>query len=111
MYSEQARQMRRCKGVTKRGEACRQYAVWGHPLQLCVQHAGLGHHGPQQRRDPYPDPWSTPERRRRRQAVCTCEAYQWPHRPAGGGCCWPDSPLGQHPTPPSTHRWPRWRRS
>ncbi len=23
---------------------------------------------------------------------CTCPAYQWPHKPRGGGCDWPGPP-------------------
>src|SRR5947208_11645899 len=69
MYTERARQMRLCRGVTKRGTACQQFAMWDHEEQLCVQHAGLGHHGPQQRRDRWLDPWSPPKRHRRPQVV------------------------------------------
>jgi hypothetical protein len=111
MYTERARQMRLCRGVTKRGTACQQFAMWDHEEQLCVQHAGLGHHGPQQRRDRWPDSRSSLKRHRRPQAVCRCGAYNWPHRPAAGACSWPDAPVRQHPTPASTHRWPRLRRS
>src|SRR6266480_7704200 len=31
--------------------------------------------------------------RDKRRAKCRCEAYPWPHRPRGGLCRWPDSPL------------------
>jgi len=28
-----------------------------------------------------------------------CAAYQWPHRPGGGLCRWPDPPLYSRTTP------------
>jgi hypothetical protein len=27
-----------------------------------------------------------------RYVPCRCSAYQWPHRPGGGACCWPETP-------------------
>lgn len=36
--------------------------------------------------------------------TCQCPAYRWPHRPGGGLCCWPRSPISTCPTPASTNR-------
>jgi hypothetical protein len=102
-YSTEAIARRRCRACTKAGEPCRAWALWNEPRQLCLVHAGRHHTGPI-------GPGFGP-RRHARYAPCTCPAYGWPHRPAGGLCRWPDAPLVQHPTPPCTHRWPRrrWR--
>jgi hypothetical protein len=84
-------------------EPCRAWAVWGDPGQRCVNHAGRHHTGPLR-------PSFAP-RRRTRYVPCNCQAYAWPHRPGGGLCRWPEPPVYGCTTPPSTHRWPRWRRS
>jgi hypothetical protein len=102
-YSNEARARRRCTARTRAGALCRAFACWDDPLRRCANHAGRHHTGPLA-------PGYTP-RRRTRYVPCTCQAYAWPHRPAGGACCWPDPPARQHPTPASTHRWPRLRRS
>ena len=38
---------------------------------------------------------------------CACPAYNWPHRPGGGLCRWPDEPTHRLTTPAGTHEWPR----
>jgi hypothetical protein len=102
-YSDEARRRRRCTATTRAGQPCQAWAVWGDSGQRCSNHAGRHHTGPL-------GPGFAP-RRHATYVPCRCQAYGWPHRPAGGACRWPDSPARQHPTPPSTHRWPRWRRS
>lgn len=99
MYSEKARESRRCTGTTKDGSPCRAYALWDGTL--CVVHARPGPRGPQR------GPWE-PEPRRKSGPVCHCAAYAWPHRPGGGLCCWPDEPEYQLTTPAGTHSL--WRR-
>ena len=100
-YSARAIARRRCLGHTKAGMPCRAWALWGDPRQLCVNHAGRAHTGPRddKRR-------SSPSAR---YVHCRCEAYAWPHRPAGGLCCWPDSPEFRLTTPAGTKNpggWP-----
>src|SRR5687767_11922347 len=34
---------------------------------------------------------------------CNCDAYPFPHRPAGGKCRFPDPPAELHPGAPGTH--------
>jgi hypothetical protein len=75
-YTDQTRQMWGCQATKRNGERCRQSATWTDPLQHCVQHAGLGHHGPQQRREP----WSISQRPRRTAASPPVLVVQ-----AGGG--------------------------
>lgn len=89
MYSNAARALRQCQGITKRGTPCRQWAVWGDTV--CVQHGGHRTYG----------------REKTRYVPCTCAAYAWPHRPAGGLCRWPDSPQYRLTTRPGTHMAPR----
>ena len=101
MYSEAARQRRRCTGTRKDGQPCRAWALWDDPRQLCAQHAGRGHRGPQL-------PGHAPYHRAR-YPLCHCRAYAWPHRPGGGYCCWPDPPARIDPRPAGTHRR-EWRR-
>ena len=63
------------------------WACWGDPGQFCVAHGG----------------------KRIGKPVCNCDAYNFPHRPGGGFCRWPDEPLVSHPTPACTHKQPRIR--
>ena len=106
MYGAEAIRRRRCRGVRKDGEACRAWALWGDPRQVCAAHAG------HRRRNSGPRPanfWGTTPRTR--PPNCRCAAYAWPHRPGGGLCRWPAPPLFRLAQPPSTHRLPRFRRT
>ncbi len=102
-YSAAAIARRRCTGTRKDGQPCRAWAVWDDPRQLCVSHVGRHFTG-----------WINFKRRSRDLPAayepCTCAAYAWPHRPAGGLCRWPDPPLYRSTTPAGTHDWPRGRR-
>jgi hypothetical protein len=90
-YSERARFLRQCVGTRKDGERCCGWAMWEHPygLQLCGQHAGRGHTGPQRARS-FEQRWHDRSRGKGNVTPCTCAAYAWPHRPGGGVCRWPD---------------------
>jgi len=88
-YSEAAKERRRCTATKTDGTPCRGYAAWGDPRQRCGGHGG-------RRRGPTP--------------VCGCAAYNWPHRPGGGLCRWPDAPIWRLTTPAGTHGPDRNRR-
>ena len=106
MYSQRAKELRRCEGKRKDGQPCNAWALWDDPRQLCVSHAGWHHKG---LRDPNRSwrSWS-----RTRYKPCNCIAYNWPHRPGGGVCNWPDPPQYKLTTPAGTHQFPsHWRRS
>lgn len=45
MYSEIARILRRCKGITKDGKPYKVWAVWDDPRQLCMTHVVPAPHG------------------------------------------------------------------
>lgn len=75
MYSEKAKQLRRCKAKKQDGTPCRAWAMWGDPRQFSYH---------------------------RTIAVCTCEAYSFPHRPGGGLCRWPEPPLWRSTIPAGT---------
>lgn len=79
MYSEKAREMRRCTHTYPDGRRCKAWAVWRDPEQRCRSHGG---------RHPSGIPSETT-----RPIHCKCAAYRWPHRPGGGLCRWPDPPL------------------
>jgi hypothetical protein len=84
-YTEFARERRRCTQLTRAGDECRAYAVWGDPDRRCRVHGGIV---PLERRlvRQYRDGgYAAP-------VVCRCPAYPWPHRPAGGLCMWPHLP-------------------
>ena len=98
-YTEKAKALRRCTGTRKDGQPCSAWALWDDPRQSCVQHAGRGNRGPHQ----YPPAWTAPGYGRTRNPNCTCAAYQWPHKPGGGLCRWPDPPEMICTTPASTH--------
>jgi hypothetical protein len=84
-YSEKAKVLRRCKA----------YALWGGGL--CAGHT-YKRRGKSTGDTKYSGmPTKAPP--------CTCIAYQWPHRPSGGLCNWPDAPLWKSTTPAGTH-WP-----
>jgi hypothetical protein len=69
----------------------------GHPDQLCAAHAGVTG-----------GPWRPRHERNygqvqhARYPACTCPAYNWPHRPGGGLCQWPDAPEYRLTTPAGT---------
>ena len=113
VYNERARQLRQCQGTRLDGAPCRGWAMWNSAatggLQLCGQHAGRGHRGPQRWRS-FEERWN--ERRAVGDVVpCRCVAYAWPHRPGGGLCCWPDAPRYKSTIPSGTrHFYTRWRR-
>jgi hypothetical protein len=87
VYGYRAEDRRRCLAITKNGEPCRQWAMWDDPEGACYAHAN-----PRTRRN-----------RRVGAPPCTCPAYQWPHRPGGGLCRWPDPPHYRSPIPTGTH--------
>lgn len=102
-YSEKAKALRQCKALRKDGKPCQAYAVWGE--DFCMAHSGRHHRGPM------PHPYEQRFKKRpRRSPTCRCPAYNWPHRPGGGLCQWPDPPTRRCTTPPSTHYWIRFRR-
>ena len=104
MYSAEAVARRRCRGTRADGEPCRAWAVWDDPRQLCMAHAGRHHRGPLNfRRSWRPEKPTMYE-------PCRCGAYQWPHRPGGGLCRWPEEPLYRLTTPVGSRSWPRLRR-
>jgi hypothetical protein len=41
----------------------------------------------------------------KKRAKCRCEAYPWPHRPAGGLCRWPDPPVERYYRMPGPRRY------
>lgn len=89
-YSEAAKALRRCTGTTKEGKPCKNWAAWDSgEKQLCATHMGRHHRGPIPRREV---PLTPPPRQRARYEPCRCPAYQWPHRPGGGLCEWPNVP-------------------
>ena len=107
-YSEKAKILRRCKALRKDGRSCQAWAVWGE--DFCVAHSGRHHKGPM------PNPYERNLRYlikgepKRHSPVCHCDAYNWPHRPGGGLCNWPDPPAWHCTIPASTHAWPRLHR-
>jgi hypothetical protein len=88
-YTEAARERRRCTGTRKDGKRCGAWAVWDDPRQLCMSHAGRHHRGRMASTDGGPYALH----RRTNYPNCKCHAYQWPHRPGGGLCRWPDPPI------------------
>lgn len=103
MYSEVARQRRRCQATRQDGQPCRGWAMWNDPAGRCGIHAGRGHRGPLM--------WRWPPRPHTYAAYppCHCAAYQWPHRPGGGRCRWPEPPQDTCAVPAGTHRSIRLR--
>ncbi len=92
-YSEKAKALRRCKATRQDGQPCQAYALWGG--ELCAGHT-YKRRGKSTGDTKYADmPTKAPP--------CTCIAYQWPHRPGGGLCNWPDAPLWRSTTPAGTH--------
>lgn len=101
MYSPAAVARRRCTALRVDGLPCKGWALWGHDEQVCLVHAGLGHHGPQSQ--------AALNSPRAAYEPCRCVAYNWPHRPGGGICRWPEPPTQRLTTPAGTHRYPRFR--
>ena len=100
MYSQRARELRRCRFVFPSGRRCNGWALWGDGWGLCSSHAYAGQKRRRWPRGGYP---SYPTR----YIPCRCGAYAWPHRPGGGLCRWPDEPLERCPIPAGTRVW--WR--
>jgi hypothetical protein len=99
MYNQEALERRRCTATKKNGEPCQAFALWRTAVQRCAAHT-------YRKRYPTGHPWRT---YRTRYTPCHCVAYQWPHRPGGGLCRWPDLPHRRLLTPAGTHEWPRFR--
>ncbi len=102
-YSVKARAIRRCIHIDpKTDHHCKCFALWNDPEDrgLCVHHAGRHHRGPMPEES---------KRYRAQYVPCRCAAYNWPHRPGGGLCRWPDPPVFQRTTPAGTHRRGRLR--
>jgi len=96
-YSETAKEKRRCtytfpEDHERDGERCKAWAMWGSPDQLCVAH---GTDGRGKARPNGPLIYRTLPK-------CTCEAYNFPHRPGGGLCRWPETPNMKLTTPEGT---------
>jgi hypothetical protein len=102
MYSNTARERRRCLGTRKDGQPCHAWALWRDERQLCVNHGGHHHVGPL---GPSQYWSSLPAN----YVPCTCWAYPHPHRPAGGLCRWPDPPVYFLNRPPGVHAEFRYR--
>ncbi len=100
-YSALAEARRRCTGRRKDGEACQAWALWDDPLQRCTTHAGRRRLGPGSR-GPYRSGGHYTDSKTR-YTPCTCGAYNWPHRPGGGLCRWPEEPLFSRTTPAGQH--------
>jgi len=99
-YSDEARALRRCTGMRKDGAPCHAWACWDDPQQRCTTHAGRRPLGPGSR-----GPYGTGGSKATRVGYppCHCAAYNWPHRPGGGLCRWPEQPSSQHMTPAGQH--------
>lgn len=97
MYGPAAIERRRCRALRRDGLPCRGWATWDDPDQRCLAHAGRTHNG----RNPDPFPSSM---NRAAYEPCTCRAYEWPHRPGGGLCRWPDPPTHRLDVPAGTRR-------
>ncbi len=90
MYSEKARELRRCVAVCKgSGERCTNAAVWTDSRGLCGAHGGRVARQHIREKTTY--------------EPCTCEAYPFPHRPGSGICNWPFTPLYRAKMRPGTH--------
>lgn len=98
-YTDRAKELRRCTDRRADGEPCRAWAVWDDPRQRCMSHSGRHHRGRVGLKPKASE--------RTCFKPCMCAAYQWPHRPGGGVCCWPDPPRLRLMTPAGTHAWPR----
>jgi hypothetical protein len=103
-YSPKAEALRRCQATTRAGEPCRCWAIWGHPDQLCSTHAGRTAHNWERFMERHKAQFAAfqagasyeqlvrMEIQHARYPPCHCRAYDWPHRPGGGLCQWPDEP-------------------
>jgi hypothetical protein len=85
-YSLKARMLRRCCATRADGEPCQAWAIWRHPDGLCAAHAGVTG-GPRRQGG-----WPSNILYHARYPLCSCAAYDFPHRPGGGWCQWPDPP-------------------
>lgn len=105
---------RRCHALRADGKPCRSWAEWqSFPEEpRCVSHSRWP---PWARRrmalelDPCLPPSGD---LRARAAPCRCSAYQWPHRPGGGLCDWPNGHRGPYPLPAGSRygsrEWITW---
>jgi hypothetical protein len=94
-YSEAAVELRICRATRRDGLPCRAWAMWDSPDQLCATHAGVARGGPTRVRPlvvTRSGMWASGHVQHARYPPCRCPAYEWPHRPGGGLCCWPDPP-------------------
>ena len=96
MYTDTARALRCCQATKANGQPCRGFALWGG--SRCAAHT----HTTRRRSGTtldlhYPTNYEP----------CWCVAYAWPHRPAGGLCCWPDVPAYRSTVPAGTNAQPR----
>lgn len=87
-YSEIAIELRRCLEPE-----CNNWALWAAPDQRCRWHTTWAYAAGK-----LPAP------------TCRCDAYQWPHRPGGGLCRWPDVPEGKCSIPAGTRKTGKRRR-
>lgn len=82
MYTETAEKMRRCTANRRDGNPCGNFALWTASDQRCRWHTS--------------DEWAGKTEAHFTTVTCHCAAYQWPHRPGGGLCKWPDEPAAIH---------------
>jgi hypothetical protein len=83
MYSPHAAAQRHCRALTAAGARCKAWALWASAEEgLCLVHSGGHHRGPMSKLSAY-------RRVHARYRSCSCSAYPFPHRPAGGRCRWP----------------------
>lgn len=80
-YSWSVREVRRCRARTQEGNRCRSFAMWASSLGVCAGHGG--------RRERQAVERVSGERVHAKYEPCDCNAYPFPHRPAGGDCVWP----------------------
>src|SRR5262245_17115545 len=83
-YTQKARDLRQCKAIKPDGQRGKVWAAWNDPEQRCSTHAGRTGGERNFKRFTWPQKTKYPP--------CRCKAYQWPHRPGGGLCRWPDPP-------------------
>jgi hypothetical protein len=106
-YNEHAAVRRHCTATRRDGQPCQGWALWDDTedgRQVCGIHAGRHHRGPQRLWNEQCGYVHAPRRHAHYQP-CTCLAYDWPHRPGGGLCRWPDPPERRCPTPAGTRHW------
>lgn len=110
MYSAAAKARRCCTAVRADGEPCEAYALWEFDTQVCAAHSGRPRRTHHARRSVLTVEQAFAlmygrDMERTRVPPCRCQAYNWPHRPGGGLCNWPDSPAYCLTTPAGTRRY------